>query len=258
MASMTTNCYQWIGSGLYTVAEACRLTGISPGRARRWMRGYSFVRKGEPRTSPPLILGEYASNEPGSITLSFMDLVEARFVDAFLKKGVRWPILREAHDKAAKDLRVTHPFATRKFATDGHSILARIGQAAILDIVGGQLGFHRILKDYLVTGLDFKDQLAVRWWPLGRHRPVVIDASRSFGQPIVNREGVPTAVLHRAYIAESRSQIDLKSHADSSEAAESASSTTLHAGAIERVARWYDVERRSVRAAVEYELQLAA
>ncbi len=258
MASMTTNCYQWIGSGLYTVAEVCRLTGISPGRVRRWMRGYTFVRKGEPRTSPPLILGEYGSNEPGSIALSFMDLVEVRFVDAFLKEGVRWRTLREAHHKAAKDLRATHPFATRKFATDGHSILARIGQAAIVDIVGGQLGFHRILKDYLVTGLDFKDQLAVRWWPLGRHRPVVIDASRSFGQPIVNREGVPTAVLHRAYIAESRSQVGLTSLAEPSEAAESASGTTLHAGAIERVARWYDVERRSVRAAVEYELQLAA
>src|SRR5216683_3819646 len=256
MASMTADRQQWIGSGLYTIAEAARLTGISPGRVRRWMR--PFVRRGEPRISPPLILGEYGSNEPGSIALSFMDLVEVRFVDAFLKKGVRWRTLREAHDRAAKDLRVTHPFATRKFATDGHSILARIGQAAIVDIVGGQLGSHRILKDYLVTGLDFKDQLAVRWWPLGRHRPVVIDASRSFGQPIVNREGVPTAVLHRAYIAESRSQIDLKSHADSSEAAESASGTALHAGAIERVARWYDVERRSVRAAVEYELQLAA
>src|SRR6266851_4075429 len=257
MASMTTDCYQWIGSGLYTVAEAARLTGISPGRVRRWMR--PFVRRGEPRTSPPLILGEYAINEHGSIAVSFMDLVEVRFVDAFLKKGVRWPTLREAHDKAAKDLGVTHPFATRKFATDGHSILARIGQAAIVDIVGGQLGFHRILKDYLVTGLDFgvKDQLAVRWWPLGRRRPVVVDASRSFGQPIVNSEGVPTAVLHRAYIAESRSQVGL-ALAEPSEAAESASGTTLHTDAIERVARWYDVERRSVRAAVEYELQLAA
>jgi helix-turn-helix protein len=258
MASMTADCYQWIGSGLYTIAEAARLTGITPGRVRRWMRGYTFVRKSEPRTSPPVILGQYALSEHGSIALSFMDLVEVRFVDAFLKKGVRWPTLREAHDKAARELGVSHPFATRKFATDGHSILARIGQAAIVDIVGGQLGFHRILKDYLVTGLDFKDQVAVRWWPLGRHRPVVVDAARSFGQPIVSREGVPTAVLHRAYIAESRSQIDLKSHAVQSESAESASGNSLHADAIERVAKWYDVERRSVRAAVEYELQLAA
>jgi uncharacterized protein (DUF433 family) len=253
MASMTADRYQWIGSGLYTIAEAGRLTGISPGRVRCWMKGYTFMRRGEPRTSPRVILEEYPIDEHGSIALSFMDLVEVRFVDAFLKKGVRWPTLREAHDRAARDLRVTHPFATRKFATDGHSILERIGQAAIVDIVGGQLGFHRILKDYLVTGLDFKDQFAVRWWPLGRHRPVVIDASRSFGQPIVNREGVPTAVLHRAYIAESRPQISLKSLAEPSEAG-----TTLDAGAIDRVARWYDVERRSVRAAVEYELQLAA
>ena len=100
MASPTTDCYQWTGSGLYTIAEAARLTGISPGRVRRWMRGYTFVRGNEPRTSPPVIRGQYALNEQGSIALSFMDLMEVRFVDAFLKKGVRWPTLRKAHDRA--------------------------------------------------------------------------------------------------------------------------------------------------------------
>jgi uncharacterized protein (DUF433 family) len=171
---------------------------------------------------------------------------------------VTWPTLREAHKKAAKDLGSDHPFATQKFATDGQTILTRIGETAIIDIVGGQLGFYRILRHYLAKGLDFRDQLAIRWWPLGRRRSVVIDAARSFGQPIIYKEGVPTAVLHLAYLAESRSEVSLTSVPESSGAAKPASGTTLHASAIERVAKWYDVERRSVRAAVEYELQLAA
>jgi hypothetical protein len=258
MASVETERYQWIGSGLYTIAEAARLTGISEGRVRRWMRGYTFQRRGEPRTSPPVVLGEYAATDSGTIALSFVDLIEVRFVDAFLKKGVKWPVLRKAHDKAANELGVDHPFATRKFSTDGHTILTRIGESAIIDIAGGQLGFYRILKRYLVKGLDFRGQLAIRWWPLGKRRSVVIDAARSFGQPIVSKEGVPTAVLHHAYLAESRAKDSLKSDRKLSGVVESVSSAAEHIDAIERVAKWYDVERHSVRAAVEYELQLAA
>src|ERR1700674_4222264 len=104
MASVETERYQWIGSGLYTIAEAARLTGISEGRVRRWIKGYTFQRSGEPRTSPPVVLGEYAATDSGAIALSFVDLIEVRFVDAFLKKGVKWPVLRKAHDKAANEL----------------------------------------------------------------------------------------------------------------------------------------------------------
>jgi hypothetical protein len=222
------------------------------------MKGYTFRRHGETRTSPPVVFGKYGATERGTIALSFGDLVEVRFVDAFLKQGVRWPVLRKAHDKAAQELGVDHPFATRRFATDGHTILTRIGESAIIDIAGGQLGFYRILRRYLVRGLDFRNQLAIRWWPLGKKRSVVIDAARSFGQPIVNKEGVPTAILHHAYLAESRLKSTRKSESEISRVVEPALGTAMHVEAIERVASWYDVERRSVRAAVEYELQLAA
>ena len=31
-----------LGIGLYTVSDVARLTGISPGRLRRWLRGYAY------------------------------------------------------------------------------------------------------------------------------------------------------------------------------------------------------------------------
>jgi len=31
-----------LGIGLYTAAEASRLTGIAPGRLRRWLLGYTY------------------------------------------------------------------------------------------------------------------------------------------------------------------------------------------------------------------------
>jgi uncharacterized protein (DUF433 family) len=59
----------------------------------------------------------------------------------------------------------------------------------------------------------------------------MVDPDRQFGQPITMEEGVPTAVLAKSVAA---------------------------MGTIERVARWYDVDPKAVRASVELEKRLAA
>jgi uncharacterized protein (DUF433 family) len=66
---------------------------------------------------------------------------------------------------------------------------------------------------------------------MDRRRQVVLDPARAFGQPIVDREGVPTATLAESYEAE---------------------------GSIERVAGWFEISVASVRDAVEFEQQLSA
>ena len=167
------------------------------------MKGYTFRRHGEERVSPPVVLGHFPVAEDGQTALSFADLIEVRSVHAFLEAGVTWKTLRTAHTRAVNLLGVDHPFATQNFFTDGHTILTRLDEQSILDIVGNQLAFNRVLDRYLKGVLDFVDQIPVRWWPMGRRRAVVIDATRSFGQPIIHTEGVPTAVLYRAYRAES-------------------------------------------------------
>ena len=130
--------------------------------------------------------------ERGAVGLDFLDLVEIRYVKAFVEAGVSWHVLRAAHERAAEMLHVDHPFATKRFFTDGQTILTRVAEPAFLDLMGNQLAFSRILGRYLAgaEGLDFDDNdMARRWWPMGRKRLVVIDAERSFGQPIVSTEG---------------------------------------------------------------------
>ena len=60
---------------------------------------------------------------------------------------------------------------------------------------------------------------------------MVLDPNRGFGQPIISEFGVPTAILANAYNIE-------KSY--------------------EKVANWYEVNRRAVREAVVFERNLAA
>jgi uncharacterized protein (DUF433 family) len=229
---MAENSYRLIGHGVYTIPEAGRLTGVSRRSIRRWALGYQYVRHGEHRQLPPVIRAEFhrAAMPP---VLSFLDLQELRFLHAFRTRGVTWYTLRLAHERARQWVGRDHPFATGQFRTDGERILTEVatksGDPALADMLHGQLWFKRIVERYL-SGLEFEKDEAARWFP-ERSRRVVLDPERSFGQPITVREGVPTLVLAKTYKAEN---------------------------SYSRVARWYEVETASVRAAVEFEARLAA
>ncbi len=184
------------------------------------------------------------------MTISFRDLIEIMCVSGFLNAGVRWPRLRKAYEKAGEVLGIDHPFATRRFLTDGYSVLLKLDDKYLLDLVSDQFALFQVLRPYLKTdGLDFADEFAARWWPMGKRKPVFIDGRLSFGQPVVT-QGVPTLVLYRAYLAESRTRAGTVK-IDSGR-------QTIDQKTVAYVAHWYSIASRSVRAAIEYETRLAA
>ena len=65
----------YLNTGIYSVAEATKLTGVSAGRIRRWLRGYRFKSKTKTYSSPPLWSGQL---EPigHKLALGFLDLIE--------------------------------------------------------------------------------------------------------------------------------------------------------------------------------------
>jgi uncharacterized protein (DUF433 family) len=224
-----------LGMGLYTVPEASRLTGIPAARIRRWIKGHTYKSGEAIRVSPPLWRQDLPSGD--DLGLSFRDLLEVRFVDAFRRHGVSWKTIRAAAEKAAEIVQDSHPFSTKRFKTDGRNIFAELvqhtGRESLLDLARSQYGFKEVMEPFLFEGLEFSELgiEPIRWWPLGRGRRVVIDPERSFGQPIVTPESVPTSVLARAFESEA---------------------------SYEAVARWYLVDPKSVQDAVEFETTLSA
>lgn len=220
-----------LNAGLYTVPEAGRLTRISTGKIRRWLKGYDFKSGERVHHSDAVWQGELRPIE-NKLALSFRDLLELRFVDAFIRAGVSWRTMRRAHGKAQDQLKTTHPFCSNRIFTDGRSILLRQGKEdcdeALVNLVTDQSEFTRIVepfhKELEFTGAD------VVWWPLGKNRQIIIDPRRNFGQPTVMKSGVPTAILARSARANSSQEI---------------------------VAQWYEVHPNEVRDAVEFEESLA-
>ncbi|MEW6301837.1 MAG: DUF433 domain-containing protein [Verrucomicrobiota bacterium] len=222
-----------LGVGIYTVQEASRLTGVSVGRIRRWLRGYNFRTKGKRHHSPRLWEGQHKPIDHAQ-ALGFLDLIEIKFVDAFLSNGVSWVTLRKARERARELFGETHPFCSQRFATDGHEIfveLQQTGEPILLEIARNQEVFVDIVKPFFKE-LEFdKDHSLVLWRPATQRRLVVLDPSRNFGRPIVARRGIPTEALAQAAKA---------------------------SGSVAEVSRWYEVSEDEIKDAVEFEQKLAA
>src|SRR5436190_22184168 len=145
---MTTNLLQ---TGIYIVPEAARLTGVSPWRIRRWLKGYEFrVKHGRHRS--PAVWNSQIDPINHTIALGFLDLLEVRCVDAFISAGVSWRTLRHVHERARKLVSHAHPFCTNRFATDGQTIFMEArgqdDETTLWDLRDLQRVFDRIIRPF--------------------------------------------------------------------------------------------------------------
>jgi uncharacterized protein (DUF433 family) len=223
----------WVGSlglGFYTVPQASRLLRIPAVNIRRWLGGYTF--RGT-HDMPPL----WEPQLPRSgnrIELGFRDLIELRFVQAFLDAGLGLLTIRNCLAYAREAVKDDRPFSTRRFRTDGRTIFLesaeRAGDVDVLNLRSRQYELKQVIERSF-KDLDISADAVVRWRPLRGKQSIVIDPMRSFGQPIAARSGVPTQVL-----------------ADAAEAEES----------LEQVSALYEISLGALKDALAFEASLSA
>jgi uncharacterized protein (DUF433 family) len=221
------------GIGSYTAAEAARLLETTPRNVRRWMAGYSYRQGGKARHMPPLWQSQIPIIE-GHVEIGFRDLIELRFVKAFIEAGLGLKAIRNCLLYARELVHEERPFATRRFRTDGRTIflesLDLAGSSELLDLKKHQYVLKQIIERTF-RDLDIEADVVARWRPYQGKESIVIDPARAFGQPIVARSGVPTIALADAVEAE---------------------------GSVKRVARLYELSEDEVRDAVRFEKHLRA
>ena len=213
-----------IGIGLYTPAEAARLISVPASKIVRWLRGHTASgRLYDQLWKPQVDLGD------DRVYLGFRDLMEIRTADAFMQKGISAVMIRRAIIEARKFVADERPLSTTRFKTDGRSLffelITQTGDARLIDIFKRQYAFREVIEQSL-KDVDFDGIAPGRWWPATRAKDIVIDPARSFGQPIDQSSGVPTAALAAAAQAE---------------------------GSIDTAARFWLVPPATVRRAVEFE-----
>jgi uncharacterized protein (DUF433 family) len=220
-----------LGIGYYGVTEASELIRIPALRIRRWLAGYHFVSRDQTHFSEPLWTPQLPRAN-GHLELGFRDLMELRFIDAFVRADLSLQAIRKCLAVAREAVGDERPFSTARFRTDGRTIflqaLSELEEPKLLDLTAKQYVFNRIVEPTF-KDIELLHGVPARWWPFAGRKTIVVDPTRSFGQPLVSPCGIPTAVLAEAAIIE---------------------------GSPAKAARAYEVPAALVRDAVRFEREL--
>jgi uncharacterized protein (DUF433 family) len=221
-----------VGVGLYTVADAARITRAPAREVRRWMFGYRYRphRGAEPVYSEPLWASQV--EQPGAI--GFHDLLELRVVKEFTKRGVHLPVIRAAIRNARELFGTNYPLTRHRFLTDGKRVFhdAIEAESPLTDMAARQIVFEEIIRPSLYAGIEYgPDGAARRWYPVPRSNVIVLDPAISFGAPVLADYGIPVDTIVAALAGEGNAGI---------------------------VANIFGIPRAAVLAAARYEHRLAA
>lgn len=218
---------------MYSLQETARLLGATPASVRRWIGGYDYALGDSVRSVPPLWNMDLPTFDD-QIVISFRDLIELRFVKAFISKGIGLKAVRNCMTYARQCVESDRPFSTGRFRTDGQTIflesLDASDEAKLLDLKRKQYAFKRIVEQSF-KDLELDGDLVARWRPYQGKQTIVVDPQRAFGQPIAAATGVPTVVLAEAVKAE---------------------------GSVARVAAIFEVDKAVVQDAVRFQKELMA
>ena len=222
----------YFGKGIYTLSTAAKVLEMSPQKMRRWINGYTYYNSNrEYRSIEPLLKPEFEYDNK-DVIISFLDLVELLFIKSFIGYNISIQKIREAAIKASKFLNTSHPFAIQKMYTDGKTIFANLAKEesdpSLLDLLTEQYQLGEIIESTLYNCIDFSiyDTIAERWWPLGKNNDIVLDPSRNMGQPILHLYNIKTELIYQLY----------KSN-----------------HSINEICDWYEIDKDSIEAAINFE-----
>ena len=159
------------------------------------MKGYRYWNEwGERVAQPPVTARSDAESEAG---VSFFDLISIKAIDGLRRRQFSLPAIRDVVKYCQDALKVDYPLATQRFKTDRRRIYLEAGDGRLLEVLGGQRGaqaWDEILDPFL-KDLDYQNDFARRWWPLGRDELVVVDPEHGFGSPVIVGSGLRTELV---------------------------------------------------------------
>ena len=201
---------------LYTLAEAARCLDVPTSTFATWARGYERRSPGRPPvTGAPVVTAVPGDEAEGGAVVPFIGLAEGLVLAAVRRMGVPLQRVRPALQVLTKELGLEHVLASRALYTDGAEVLYDYAESKgaspealsarqLVVVRHGQRVFTEVVQDYLHRVEYAADGYArLIHLPQYRHADVLVDPTRSFGQPIFRHGGARVAdALQRFWTGE--------------------------------------------------------
>ena len=187
-----------IGLGIYTASEIAQILRIPYRNVYTWMNKYWDGKLGKEYGS------SYSWQAYGSRAVSFHTFIEFYIMMRFSEAGVKPKQVLMAHSELVKMYETPFPFALKEvlkgIKCDGKYIYLKTKDGIIE--LNGTKQFNLTLIQMFFVNLDFdKDNLASRFWPMGKQKSILVDPERRFGHPVIDGKNIFPEVIYNHHIA---------------------------------------------------------
>ena len=211
-----------LGLGIYTATEIAQILRVPYRKVYTWMHKYWDGKLGAEYET------KYSWQIEGTRAVSFHTLIEFYVMMKFSESGVKPKQVLQAHSELSKMFKTPFPFAKKEvldsISTDSKNIYFNLEGVSMT--LNGTKQFNLDIIKLFFINLDFgADDLASRYWPLGKDKTIVVDPQRKFGSPVFKDQNIYPETFYGMFKA---------------------------GEAIDFIAHLYEVPKQMVKDAIEY------
>jgi len=186
-----------IGEGIYTLSDIGQILGVPYHKVYRWIKEYWDTKLASD------FEGTYSWHDGKSRAIGFHTLIELVVFSQLSDAGIKPKIVLEAHRELSKLFKTPFPFATssvvKNIFTDGNKVFFRKNDEDIYSLDGKKQLNLKFIFDFF-KNIDFgDDELASKFWPLGRKKSIVVDPHHQFGQPVIEGTNISADAINSMY-----------------------------------------------------------
>lgn len=192
MLSDTLHSPPRINEGIFLIKDVANIIGLPVAKVRFWLTEFWNNRFSVNK-------GGYSFGDNYNRAVNFYTLIEFITFAKLREQGISAQKLQKFHKILSTELNTPYPFAKTKLLNDKRSVwYEHSGELVKID-GKRQLSLSRVLSPYL-NKIEFdKDNIALRYYPLGKNHKIVIDPKHQFGQPTILGTNIKAEIIYFLY-----------------------------------------------------------
>lgn len=174
-----------LGEGIYLAKDIANILELPYRRVYDLMRGF---------------WQSYSFGDLGNKAVNFYALIEFYIYFQCREHGMSAQKVKKFHTQLSLDLKTKYPFAHYRISTDFENIWAESTGNLIKADGKRQFDLLPVLDKFLHNVSYDGNNMATRYYPLGREAEIVVDPVYQFGQPIVDGTAIKTKSIYNLHL----------------------------------------------------------